>query len=75
MGKKLQRIELLIVGVPDEAGVWGIQASADLMVGLEEYPDLPAWRKGIPILLTDDQETAIKGFVRTVVLPQAELGK
>ena len=75
MAKKLQRVELLVVGTPNLDGTWKIQASADLMIDLEEYPDLPAWRKGIPIVLTTAQETAIKDFVKTVVSPQAEVAK
>lgn len=75
MAKKLQKIELLFVGIPDMAGIWQIQATADMMVGVEEYPDLPAWRKGIPIVLTTAQVTAIKNFVRDVVIPQAEATK
>ena len=75
MAKKLQKIELLFVGTPKEDGTWDIQTTADLMVGIEEYPELPAWRKGIPIILTSAQEAAIRDFVRTVVLPQAEVAK
>lgn len=75
MPKKLQRIELLFVGTPAPDGTWDIQATADLMVGIEEYPELPAWRKGIPIVLTEAQAITIRNFVMTVVLPQAEAAK
>lgn len=75
MAKKLQKIELNIVGTPNPDGTWLVKASADLTVGLDEYPDWDTIRKGIAITLTPTQETTIKNFVNNVVLPQAEVAK
>ena len=75
MAKQLQKIELNIVSVPDSKGVWQVSVSADLTIGIEEYPDYTPERKGIPITLTSTERVAIKNFVATVVLPQAEAAK
>ena len=73
--KQLKRIELNIIGTPDELGVWQVKVSADLTVGIEEYPDWDTRRKGMVVILTPVEETAIKNFVKNTVLPQAELAK
>ena len=71
MAKQLQRIELNIVGTPNPDGSWEVGVSADLTVGLEEYPEWTI-RKGILIMMTGAQETIVRNFVKNVVLPQAE---
>lgn len=73
--KKLTKVELNILCEPDAQGVWQAQVSADLSVGLSEYPDFEPRRKGISIALTPAQEATILGFVRNVVVPQAEGAK
>jgi len=74
MTKRLSKVELNVTGVHNPDNTWGITASADLTIGLEEYPEYNL-RKGIPITLTPTQETTIKNFVKNVVLPQAEAAK
>jgi hypothetical protein len=74
MSKQLRKVELNIVGVLQEDASWKITTSADLTVGLSEYPDYER-RKGIAVILTPAEELTVKNFVATVVLPQAEVAK
>ena len=75
MPKQLEKIELSVTGILNPDGTWDIKTSADLTVGIEEYPDFEPRRKGIPIVLTADQETTLRNFVNNVVLPQADAAK
>jgi len=72
MAKQLNKVELLVTGEPDPLGVWHTKPQADLTIDVGEYPDVPAYRKGIAIELTEEQQTAVDDFFRAVILPQAE---
>ena len=72
MAKTCREIEYRVKGTPDELGVWHTESAADVTVAVIEYPDVPEYRKGIPIVLTPEQQAAVDDFFRTVVLPQAQ---
>ena len=75
MPKVIKQVDITIMVTKNELGEVIVRESADLMVGLDDYPDFEPRRKGIPITLTPTQETAIINHVKNVVLPQAELAK
>jgi len=75
MAKKLQRIELIILGELGKNKEWDVTATATITTGLEEYPEVPEWKKGIPITLTDAQKANISYIITSFILPQAETAK
>ena len=75
MPKELKHIRFTVDGVKRPDSTWVVTGSCDLEVGLTEYPDWEARRKGMVIVFTPTEETQIKTFVANVVLPQAEAAK
>lgn len=73
--KQVQRVELRFDCELDDNLIWQAKASADFLVSLSEYPDMPPKRKGIVIVLTPAQETTILNFIRNSVIQQAEAAK
>jgi len=52
-----------------DTGTWEVTPSVHYGVGATEYPEFNH-RKGIPVELTPEQETAIKDFAKDVIYPQ-----